>query len=249
MKTANILLHKSAHYKAEIFGAGLKKHGYRIINDRNYRPQSTNDVLLLWNRNPPHERIAALYESEGARVIVSENGYIGEAKALAQRQHNGAGGWFVGEKSRWPKFNINLMDWRENGEHILVLPQRSIGSASVAMPRPWLCGIQKRLQKITDRPIRVRRHPGTTKSRPLELDLGNAWCAVTWGSGAGIKAICAGIPVFYDFAKWIGAPAATCNFDLEKPYLGDRMQMLHRLSWAQWTWEEIERGEPFKWLL
>ena len=52
-----------------------------------------------------------------------------------------------------------------------------------------------------------------------------------------------------DLKEWIGAPAATCNWDIERPYLGDRDVMLHRLSWAQWTWDEISSGEAFKWLL
>ena len=29
----------------------------------------------------------------------------------------------------------------------------------------------------------------------------------TWGSGAALKALMLGVPVFYDFPKWIGAPA------------------------------------------
>lgn len=117
------------------------------------------------------------------------------------------------------------------------------------MPRNWLNNILPRLAKTTGRPIKVRKHPGKNPTVPLEEDLNNAWAAVIWASGAGIKAICEGIPVFYDYKNWIGAKAATCNFDIEKPYLGDRMEMLHRLSWAQWTWDEIENGEPFKWLL
>ena len=58
-----------------------------------------------------------------------------------------------------------------------------------------------------------------------------------------------GIPVFHDYKNWVGAPAASCSMDLENPYLGDRSEMLHRLAWAQWTWDEIESGEAVKWLL
>lgn len=73
---------------------------------------------------------------------------------------------------------------------------------------------------------------------------------VTWASGAAIKAIIEGIPVFYEFNDWIGAPAARYGIDdTENPFLGDRNPMLHRLSWAQWTAEEIASGEPFKCLL
>jgi hypothetical protein len=73
---------------------------------------------------------------------------------------------------------------------------------------------------------------------------------VTWGSGAAIKAIAAGIPVFHELECWIGAEAATFGInDLEHPFLGDRHLMFHRISWAQWTAEELASGEPFRWLL
>jgi hypothetical protein len=73
---------------------------------------------------------------------------------------------------------------------------------------------------------------------------------VTWGSGAAIKAIAAGIPVFHELKCWIGAEAAQFGIeDLEHPFLGDRHLMFHRLSWAMWTSEELESGEPFRWLL
>jgi len=84
----------------------------------------------------------------------------------------------------------------------------------------------------------------------MDPDFEDCWAAVTWASGGAIKAICAGIPVFYEFEKWIGAPSARLGFgDLENPFLGDRGPMLHRLSWAQWNVDEIAKGEPFRWLL
>lgn len=248
-KTANILLHHSPYYRLHTFSEGLKAHGFRIIQDRNASPQGPDDVLLLWNRNRPHEQIAKRYETAGATVLITENGYLGKTKALAKSHHSGAGEWHVGYEDRWDRLNIDVKPWRYDGEHILVLPQRSIGEASVAMPRNWEQTIIPRLKKITKRPIRLRKHPGKDKTVPIEDELAGAWAAVTWASGAGIKAICAGIPVFHDYAKWIGAPAATCTFDFDRPYLGDRSVMFHRLSWAQWTWDEIKSGEAFKWLL
>jgi len=246
--TANILLHHSRYYRAQVFGKGLAANGYRIISDRNYSPKA-GDVLLIWNRNPPQEKTALIYEAAGGTVIVAENGYLGDTKALAKWHHSGAGEWYVGPDNRFTALGIDVKPWRTGGGHILVLPQRSIGEKGVAMPRNWLNNILPRLSKLTDRPIIVRHHPGKNPAKPLEVELEEAWAAVTWASGAGLKAICAGIPVFHDYADWVGGPAATCTFDLENPYLGDRTEMLHRLAWAQWSWEEIESGEAFKCLL
>jgi hypothetical protein len=72
---------------------------------------------------------------------------------------------------------------------------------------------------------------------------------VTWGSGAGIKSIVAGIPVFHEMPNWIGAPAAKLGLDdIEQPFLGDRQPMLNRLAWAQWDLDEIASGEAISWV-
>ncbi len=248
MKVANVLLHHSPYYRMHVFSEGFKAHGFRVINDRNYNP-GEGDVLLIWNRNPKDERVAKRYEDNGGLVLVTENGYIGKTKALAKTHHAGAGDWHVGEHDRWSDLGIPVHPWREDGKHIILLPQRSIGELGVAMPRNWEKMAVERLGRFTDRPIRVRKHPGKNPAVPLEDDLRGAWAAVTWASGAGIKAICAGIPVFHDYKNWVGAPAASCNMDLENPYLGDRSEMLHRLAWSQWNWSEISSGEAFRWLL
>lgn len=250
MKTANILLHRSPYYRLHVFSEGLKRHGYKIISDRNYHPNQ-NDLVLLWNRNPPFEKIAQRYEAAKATVLITENGYVGDTKALAKNKHAGAGWWFVGEDDRWSRLGVDVRPWRKDGDHILVLPQRSIGQPGVAMPRNWERTVTERLAKLTSRPIRVRKHPGKDRGKEptLEQDLANAWAAVTWASGAGVKALIEGVPVFYDLKEWIGGPAGSCVWDIENPVLGDRMSMLHRLAWAQWTWSEIESGEAFEWLL
>jgi len=248
MPCANVLLHSSSYYRKHVYKAGLEARGYRAIEDHNHRPRQ-DDVLLIWNRSKNREHVAKRYEDAGARVYVTENGYLGKTKALAIGHHSGAGAWHVGEEDRWSKLNIELKGWRRDGEHLLVLPQRSIGEEGVAMPRNWTETIVAKLRKITDRPVRVRAHPGKIKDKPptLEDDLEGAWAAVTWGSGAGIKAIVAGVPVFHQLAKWVGAKAATTEFDIENPWIGDRMPMLHRLAWGQWDWDEIRSGEAFRW--
>lgn len=250
---ANILIHQSSYYRRDTFAAGLKAHGYQIINNRNVMPTS-DDVLLVWNRSPSINGIAKLYAKAKAKIIVAENGYIGCADgsktiALARTHHNGAGQWHVGEEDRWSQLGQVIRPWRKDGEHILLLPQRGIGEPGIASPRNWEQSAIRRLRRITDRPIKVRRHPGKTRCRPIEQDLDEAWCAVTWGSGAGIKTIVYGVPVFHDLRHWIGRDAASCVWDIEKPYLLDRMQMLHRLAWAQWRWDEIQSGLAFDYLL
>jgi hypothetical protein len=250
VKRACVLLRTSSHYRRDAFAAGLARLGFSIEEKFQRRP-APEDLLVLWNRNRGYESIAEIYERAGAKLIIAENGYLpgpegGKTYALALNRHNGAGNWPVGPD---PRRTFELQPWRTSGRHIVILPQRGIGQAGVAMPNQWLRNVIRRLQAVTDRPLVIRRHPGPAKSSPLP-DLVGAWCAVTWGSGAAVKAIVAGVPVFHEFGGWIGAPAARFGVsNIDDCLTGDRGPMLHRLSWAQWSLAEIESGEAFEWLL
>jgi hypothetical protein len=250
LPSACVKFHTTQHYQRGAFEEGLSGLGLHIISTPSDAPDS-GDVLVTWNRYARDEACCRRYEKAGGTVLVAENSWLGpEDKdkhhfAICRGHHNGAGTWHVGEGKRfhWP-----LAPWRRDGEHILVLPQRGMGEHGVRQPSGWLVDVVNRLQHTTLRPVRVHYHPGIRPHPPIDFE--GAWAAVTWASGAAIKAIVAGIPVFHEFPKWIGAPAARLGLDnLEDCYIGPREVMLHRLSWATWTAEEIEKGEPFKWLL
>lgn len=246
--TASVLFRIEPRERWAAFEGGLAALGYNVQRHPLDVPHE-NDVLVLWNRLPLHEHFAERYEKVGASVLIAENGWIGEdTYALCARYHNGAGSWRVGDESRWPSFGIELKPWRKTGDHILVIPQRGMGTVGIAMPRTWRADTVEALQKRTKREIRVRCP--SKRNTPLEPEFENCHAVVTWASGAGVKAIVAGVPVFYEMRDWIGATAASplCT-DLEDPFLGDRKPMLHTLSWAQWKAEEIITGEPFKCVL
>jgi hypothetical protein len=239
------------YYRREEFSSGLKRHGFAVSFDRPRNPKE-GDVLLIWNRSRANTKTADEFEAAGGIVIVAENGYLGQPQgggkfyALALDHHNGAGRWFVGDEAR---FEIPEEPWRKKGDHILVLPQRGIGAPRVRMPSAWKTDIMKRLAQITDRPIRLRLHPGHKKTDP-KPDLINCHAAVTWGSGAGIKAIQAGVPVFHELGPWIGHCAARrLADDLEVCHTPDRSELWRRISWAQWSLAEISSGQGFDRLL
>lgn len=253
MLQACVMFKPSVAYRREVFCAGLQHLGYQIVERPLVHPDKS-DLIVMWNRNIYEENIAKNYEGAGATLIIAENGYIGKDAdghklfALAKRHHNGAGLWHVGQQKRG---NIALAPWRDKGDHLLLLPQRGIGAPGVAMPRSWVQSMQQRLKRITSRPIRTRYHPGAAKTDPID-DLKGAHAAITWGSGAAIKALAAGYPVFHEMKAWIGASAATHfndKTDIEQPFMGDRLPMFERLAWAQWSVAEIESGEAFSQLL
>lgn len=248
---ACVALRSNDYYRADVFAEGLRRHGFQVEKEWQRQPRP-DDLLLLWNRGRGMDAIADIYEAAGARVVIAENGYIGKPAedgkfyALALDQHNGAGRWYVGDHAR---FEIPDRPWRKQGKHIVVLPQRGIGARGVAMPSGWLASVTKRLAQMTDRPVHIRHHPGASKADP-EPDFRDAHCAVTWGSGAGIKAIRAGIPVFHDLPKWIGAcAAARLAGQIDSCDMPSREQLWRRISWAQWALDEIGSGEAFDRLL
>lgn len=250
MPHAAVMLRPSPSYAPDAFADGLKRHGY-IVSDTYKRQPAANDLLLLWNRTRGNDAAALLYHQAGARVIIAENGYIGETPqakpyAIALDNHNGAGRWYVGDE---PRFIPEQKPWRASGEHILVMPQRGIGVRGVGMPLDWPRRIEAQLKAMTDRPIRMRRHPGALRPDPWP-DLAGCHAVVTWGSGGGIKAIAHGIPVFHAMPDWIGSPAAAMLAkDLESCKTPHREPLWRIISWAQWLGVDIKSGLAFDGIL
>lgn len=256
MPTAHCLIRRNPHYRHDAFFAGFKRIGFKVsdvpVRERKVKP---GDVLVVWNRYGIFDAQAKMFERSGATVIVAENGYLPmrgtkKAFALSLWHHNGAGLWPEME-SRADKLAAELKPWRRSGDEIVILPQRGIGPEGVAMPKRWQADIEKRLGK---RKFRTRQHPGLNDVKPVEKDLDRAKCAVIWGSGAGLKALCEGVPVFHEFPKWIGRFGACAGIDhIDDDDLtacmGDRVAMLDNVSRAQWSVEEVETGEPFARLL
>jgi hypothetical protein len=248
------LLRGGDHYRAATFARGLERHGF-IVEQRWQRVPRPDDILLVWNRNRSVEPVCQTYEGHGARVLIAENGFTapvsgGKHYCLFDGHHNGRGRWFLVDHQRHP---ILDQPWRERGDHVLVLPQRGIGEQGIAMPSTWSKGVLERLARITNRPIVFRPHPGHRKTGEpdsLPRDLANAHCAVTWASGAAIKALQTGIPVFHEMESWIGsAAAALLDRSVEDCHMPDRGELWRRISWCQWLLSEIESGEAFDGLL
>lgn len=229
-----LALRNALHYRREAFESGLSAVGFdvRPTTPQHFGPE---DVLVIWNRYGAGAEAAARFEAKGQPVLVAENAAWGNDFAgerwysLAQGMHNTAGRFPVGGPARWDSLGVELAPWRTCGETV-VLPQRGIGPAQVAMPRDWPA------RQVG----RVRAHPGTRDCVPLEIDLAHAGKVVTWGSGAAIKALLWGIPVESHMPNWIGEQD---NTD------AGRLAMFRRLAWGQWRLAEIESGEAFRWLM
>lgn len=256
---AYCLIRSDPVYRREAFCNGLANAGYSVQGCRGWfdaGPGRPGDVLVMWNRYGEWHQLATRFEKEGGDVIVAENAYVALDRANRQRYaiardgHNGSGCWHVGGPERWQALGIELQPWREQGEHILVLPNRSFGRPDMIMPTSWAEDVAAKLRKYTTRPVRVRPHPGNNPpKKALADDLRDAWAAVVWTSSAGCEALIAGIPVYCTGPYWVAGLASCKDLrTIDNPTLPDRLPAMQRLAWAQWHIEEIQRGEPFQYL-
>lgn len=256
MKKAYCVIRDQPHYRSDAFASGLRAAGYDVSTAYPTVPKS-GDLFVSWNRYGTNHAIANQIEAAGGAVVIAENGYIGkdaqghQLYAVASRGHNGSGFWKAGDGSRWAALGIGLKSWRTDGKHILVCGQRGIGAPAMASPHGWHDEVAARLRKITQRPIKIRLHPGNNAPKvPLEEDLAEAYAVVIWSSSAGVKALVDGIPVFYDAPHWICERAGKkgiAEIEAEpSPYRNEfRIGAVENMAWAQWTVAEIATGEPF----
>jgi len=175
--------------------------------------------------------------------------------------------------TRWNKIsknlNIKLKDTRLKGDHILICCQRnggwSMGGLDVV---DWLSKTVKRIRKLSDRPIVIRKHPGDrrasqylnkfqTKDKNVKFsnhqhilqDFANCWAVITYNSSPGVAAAIEGIPVFVtDSNPQISQAfdvANTSLLDIENPILPDRQRWIERISMSHWNFTELQSGEAW----
>lgn len=178
------------------------------------------------------------------------------------------------DPARWSAIQrdigVQLRDWRSNGNHILMCLQRdggwSMGGFDVV---DWTLITAKQLRQFTDRPIRIRSHPGDKKSGrycqtiisdckrhgindvsladptvPMTRDLKHCWAMINHNSSPAIGSVIEGIPVFVtDPARSQAQEVANTNLaDIESPALFDREPWVHRISQFHWNYDDLVSG-------
>lgn len=251
---AFLLIRHDPLYRREAFEQGLRAVGYEIHGKPSHdiRP---DDVLVIWNRYGDYANWADRFEAAGARVLIAENGYLGRDwrgehwYSLALHYHNGAGDWKPAGPERWESWRVPMAEWRRGGREIVILATRGIGPQGIAEPHGWSARQYDLIRQKFDVPVRIRHHPGEGSSVALELDLWEAQAVLTWGSGAALKCLLAGIPVFYGFDRWIGRNSGTFWAEHLEPSYPCRLNTFRKMAWSMWNTRELATGEPFARLL
>lgn len=256
---AHCLIREGPTYRRNAFVVGLQRCGFDV---RFQIPLTFNpgDVLVIWNKYWQFEQLADKFEAAGNAVIVAENGYIGvdgdgiQNYALALHGHNGSGRWPDGDGSRFRALNIEPAPWRTSGKHIAIRGQRGIGSKLMASPHEWHKKTHLAVMQKTGRAIYTIEHPGNgaVSNQQHNAYLRDAHALIIWSSSVGVKALCMGVPVFYDAPHWVCESAARKGFDnIEQPLMDDglRLRALERMAHSQYFVAEIATGEPIMRLL
>jgi len=161
------------------------------------------------------------------------------------------------------QLNLELLPWRNNGNHILVCGQRDGGwSMKGVNMNQWALDTVQKIRKITNRPVIVRPHPKNpmqtnlfdsipnvrfSQGSTLQQDLQNAWASVFFNSSSCVASILAGVPVFATDPDCVAWQVANTDLtQIENPLTPVRDQWIWDLSAAHWTDNESRAGLIYK---
>ena len=138
--------------------------------------------------------------------------------------------------------------WSNAGSSIIVCPNSTTYMAQFGLDvDTWIHDVSAIIRRYTDRPIIVR-HKAQAKTRPIGVDLHDAWAVVVYNSAAALDAIRVGVPV-YVLCPWSTfAPMGCADLtQIENPmFPDDRERFLWSLAEHQWTFDELDAGQAWE---
>jgi hypothetical protein len=161
-------------------------------------------------------------------------------------------------------YDMDLAPWRSSGSHILITLQRPHGwSMRGADLLTWLESTYQTIRRYTDRPIRLRWHPGDWKhfpqtldlsqwnmvlspmDRPILEDLKDCWALVCYNSSPSAVAVIEGVPAFITDNPAYSQAGEVANTDfsrLEDPWMPERESWIRKLAQAHWSFDDVGSG-------
>lgn len=276
------------------FVQGVTEYGDEgtIETDTVYQPSDVA-VILGWvhehGKTSEHlqlrQRIVEGQRSSGGRTVIADS------NLFLYKNTDNPGYWLrysydgvfpnTGEycdqapdPARWQTIQdqtgVQLKPWRADGEHVLLCLQRDGGWSMAGWDViDWALKTIAEIRKYSNRPIRIRPHPGDKRAvkyceRLLKLcigrrlaniqlsrsgstlvqDFNNCWAVVNHNSSPAVAAAIEGIPVFVTDPDRSQARdiAGAGIHRIEKPHTPDRDAWIQRIAQFHWSHEELKSG-------
>ncbi len=214
------------------------------------------DAVVCWSMKK--ELVVKNCKASNTPLLVAEMGYLGNRNKNTSLGWNGLNGdadFCTDNVSDDRAKQWKLKPWKTKGSRILLLGQ-VIGDYSFLRMykniNVFYAVLFKKLQNTYKMPVYFRPHPkwAPTKipawvkfseGKSLEEDLEKAWLAVAWNSNSLTDAVVNGTPVLA-----IDKMAMTWDVAIHKvgetPIRPDRQDWLNKVSYSQWTDDEIANG-------
>lgn len=155
-----------------------------------------------------------------------------------------------------------IQGWRNVGERILIagMGEKGCGMHGYSYGQ-WDRNAVNIIKSVSDREIVFRPKPSckyspniegvTFEKRKCSLTalFTNIHSLVTHHGNSAVEALVHGIPVFCN--DGVGSLMGHTDLTkIETPHKPEnRVEFFNQLAWWQWSFEEIQTGEPFKWML
>ena len=253
------------NYVLEAFNAGC---GGELVSLNDYQPSDVAVVMGVYKKAVPRSfargNVIAEQRTRKLKTIILETGYINRGDGP---DNHYAAGWnglngradFRNQAcpaDRAQKLGVELNSWRQGANIVLCGQVPWDAAVDFTDHKDWLQKAARAIFLRTDRPVIFRPHPkaklppieGTVYStRPLEQDLEDAYCCVTFNSNSGVEAVLSGVPTltFDEGAMAWGVTGHKWD-DIENPPKPDRAQWLNNLCYTQWTPAEMRDGEAWR---
>ncbi len=187
--------------------------------------------------------------------------------------------WHDPVPDRWQglcdDFNLSIKDWKQGNYIVIALQKfsdsslRDLHSGTSDKPMPsyveWLKTVIDQIKTFTNKEIIIRPHPKNSETHidrlskifpKIKISKENiywhdAYCVVTFNSLFSLDSLYNGIPVISlgDSSLHRQFTSQTLD-DLNSPLTTiDRRKMFEKISYCQWSREEILFGKPFTRLL
>lgn len=183
------------------------------------------------------DRVVKQSIKQGVPWMCMDNGYLGKYKRVILN----ATAPTTFRQGRRFNHGMQLQPWRGGqGSSILVLPPSPPYMDTFGL-RDFLNFIAHNVNIYTDKNIIVRGKPAKgRKARPIEEQLNNAYCVITWGSAVALEAMRMGIPTIS--LGW--CPAKMASKTIEELETSDMLDEPDRMAvYDNLTWSSFERNE------